>query len=291
MEWLQEMPGKPWGIRSIPEIDSRYPLWDQPNFVRDVDEGRFYLPDAEEGMRETIVTSVIDAKPQQCLRLPGSSFITVYAAISLGGFFILGTYHLWWLSMLSLAVSIGVFSYWLWTGPVPEKVEKNVGLGLTLPTYLSGPTSISWWAMCITMLADLTAFISLVFGCFFYWTIHEDFPPKPCPGPGVLLATDFMCVVAWCLAAYRSCSTMEWARSDFCILYWTHRSLRVGHSRRSGFACRALGNRSGSARACLPSDGMASRDLDSHSCCCRNVYAALLSRAANGRSNDLAIQR
>ena len=49
LEWLQEMPGKPWGIRSIPEIDSRYPLWDQPNLMRDVDEGRFYLPDAEEG--------------------------------------------------------------------------------------------------------------------------------------------------------------------------------------------------------------------------------------------------
>ena len=58
LEWLQEMPGKPWGIRSIPEIDSRYPLWDQPNFVRDVDEGRFYLPDAEELKRETLVTSV-----------------------------------------------------------------------------------------------------------------------------------------------------------------------------------------------------------------------------------------
>ena len=66
------MPGKPWGIRSIPEIDSRYPLWDQPNFVRDIDQGRFYLPDAEEGRRETIITSVIDAQPQQCARLPGS---------------------------------------------------------------------------------------------------------------------------------------------------------------------------------------------------------------------------
>ena len=35
------------------------------------------------------------------------------------------------------------------------------------------------------MLADLTAFISLVFGYFFYWTIHDDFPPKPSPGPGL----------------------------------------------------------------------------------------------------------
>ena len=39
--------------------------------------------------------------------------------------------------------------------------------------------------MFITMLADLTAFISLIFGYFFYWTIHEDFPPANATGPGL----------------------------------------------------------------------------------------------------------
>jgi cytochrome c oxidase subunit I+III len=71
LEWLADMPGKPWGVRSIPEIDSRYPLWDQPHVMRDVDQGRFYLPDAEEGKRETLVTSTIDAQPLQCLRVAG----------------------------------------------------------------------------------------------------------------------------------------------------------------------------------------------------------------------------
>jgi hypothetical protein len=79
LEWLPQMPAEPWGVRSIPEIDRRYPLWEQPNFVRDVDQGRFYLPDAEEGRRETLVTSVIDAKPVQVLRLPGPSFIPLWA--------------------------------------------------------------------------------------------------------------------------------------------------------------------------------------------------------------------
>ena len=64
-------------MRSIPEIDSRYPLWDQPNFMRDVDEGRFYLPDAEEGRRETLVTTAVDAEPVQCLRLGGNTFLTL----------------------------------------------------------------------------------------------------------------------------------------------------------------------------------------------------------------------
>jgi cytochrome c oxidase subunit I+III len=181
------MPGKPWGIRSIPEIDSRYPLWDQPNFVRDVDEGRFFLPDAEEGRRETIVTSVIDAEPLQCARLPGSTFITVWAALTTGGFFIFGTYHLWTPALLSLLAALGVIVYWLWTGTaqIPEKPEKDVGLGLKLPLYVSGSSSVGWWAVFITMLAMLSAFMSLVFGYFFFWTVRNDFPPSPGAGPGV----------------------------------------------------------------------------------------------------------
>jgi cytochrome c oxidase subunit I+III len=173
------MPAKPWGVRSIPEIDSRYPLWDQPNFMRDVDQGRFYLPDAEEGLRETLVTTPIDAQPVQCLRLSGNTFVAAWAALTTGGFFVFGTFHMWWLAGLSAGAALGVICYWLWTATatIPEKPEKDVGLGLRLPLYVSGPTSVGWWAMLITMLADFTAFVSLVFGYFFYWTIHEDFPP------------------------------------------------------------------------------------------------------------------
>jgi cytochrome c oxidase subunit I+III len=191
LEWLQEMPGQPWGIRSIPEIDSRYPLWDQPDFERDVDEGRFYLPDAEEEKRETLVSSVVDATPQQCLRLPGPSFLPLLSALTVGGFFVLGTYHLWFLASVSLVLGIAVIMCWLWTGTalVPEKEIKDVGLGLRLPIYISGPDSVSWWAMFITMLAVLTAFVSIVFAYFFFWTIHDDFPPGPSAGPGALWPT------------------------------------------------------------------------------------------------------
>jgi cytochrome c oxidase subunit I+III len=187
LEWAQEMPGRPWGIRSIPEIDSRYPLWDQPNLMRDIDEGRFYLPDAEEGRRETLVTSVIDANPQQCQRLPGSSFVTLVAALTTGGFFIFGTFHWWWPALLSLALALGVIIYWLWTGTalIPEKEEKDVGLGLVLPLYVSGSQSVGWWAVFITMLAMLSAFVSLVFGYFFFWTVHPDFPPAESPALGL----------------------------------------------------------------------------------------------------------
>jgi cytochrome c oxidase subunit I+III len=182
------MPGGPWGVRSIPEIDSRYPLWDQPRLQLDVDEGRFYLPDAEEEKRETLVTTAIDAKPTQCLRLPGNTFLPLWAAVFTAGLFIFSTFHWWWPALLSGVAALGAIVAWLWTGTslVPEKPAKNVGLGLTLPLYASGPSSVGWWAMLITVLGDLAGFLSLIFGYFFYWTIHPEFPPAGIAGPGIL---------------------------------------------------------------------------------------------------------
>jgi cytochrome c oxidase subunit I+III len=214
IEWLAEMPSLPWGMRSIPEIDSRYPLWDQPNFVRDVDEGRFYLPDAEEGRRETLVTTAVDALPVQCLRLGGNTFLTLTSALFTGGVFIFSTFHWWWLALVSGVLALASILAWLWTGTaeIPEKPEKDVGLGLTLPIYVSGPSSVGWWGMFITMMGVVTAFISLVFGYFFYWTARPDFPPTPSIGPGVRWASIALALVfaSWLLTVL----ARRWNRLD-----------------------------------------------------------------------------
>ncbi len=193
LEWSAQVPDKPWGIRSIPIISTRYPIWEQENLLADIDAGRFYLPDAEEGLRETLVTSTVDAEPMQCLRVPGPTFLTFFAALFTGGVFIFSTYHWWIAASISALLSFGAIVTWLWTGTalIPEKEEKYIGLGLMLPTYVSGPSAVGWWAMFITMLGDMTAFVSLVFGYFFYWTIDETFPPaqfdgRAVVGPGIL---------------------------------------------------------------------------------------------------------
>jgi cytochrome c oxidase subunit I+III len=220
LEWLTEMPSKPWGVRSIPEIDGRYPLWDQPNFVRDVDEGRFYLPDAEEGKRETLVTTPIDAQPVQCLRVGGPTFVTMFAALFTGGLFVFSTFHWWWLALASGVAALAAILIWLWSGTavIPEKPQKDVGLGLTLPIYTSGPVSVGWWAMLITMLGDLTAFISLVFGYFFYWTARPDFPPDPATGPG--LWWPFVALTLLLGSWLLTIMARRWNRADASVLFY-----------------------------------------------------------------------
>ncbi len=188
LEWLAETEDKGWGVRSIPLVTTRYPLWEQPNFMEDVDMGRFYMPDAEEMKRETMVTGVLDATPEQCLRVPGPTFMTFWAAIFLGAVFIFATFHWWLATIAAMVLATAAILVWLWRGTaiIPEKPDKDVGRGLTLPLYLSGPKSVGWWAMFITMVGDGTAFLSLVFGYFFFFTVHENFPPAGIEGPGLI---------------------------------------------------------------------------------------------------------
>ncbi|GGK21145.1 cytochrome c oxidase subunit I [Salinarimonas ramus] len=201
IEWAAKIPPEPWGARTIPAVSSRYPLWDQENFLDDYDHGRFYLPDAEEVKRETIITTVIDAVPIQCLRVPGPTWLTLIAAAGAGGLFVLATFKLYVLALLCGAIGFATILIWLWTGTAlePEKEEKDIGLGVTVPLYASGPASVGWWAMFITMIGDATAFAGLVFGYYFFWTVHPQFPPAGADGPGTFwpLVSLGLLALAW----------------------------------------------------------------------------------------------
>ncbi|MBD9627748.1 cytochrome c oxidase subunit I [Ensifer sp. ENS06] len=199
LEWVSE-PEENWGVRSVPFVSSRYPLWDQPTLAREISEGRWYLPDAKEGRREGLVTSVLDARPEQVLRVGGTSKVTILSAFSLGAVFIALTFKWWIAGAIAAFTCFCAILYWLWTGTgeIPEKPQKDVGVGLALPLYASGPSSVGWWAMFITMVGDSTAFASLIFGYFFYWTIHEDFTAGSA-GPGMIwpLVSAALFVFAW----------------------------------------------------------------------------------------------
>ncbi|PVA05526.1 cytochrome c oxidase subunit I [Thalassorhabdomicrobium marinisediminis] len=201
LEFSHDVPEESWGVRSIPYIRSRYPLWQQDKIVERMDAGRFYLPDAPDHQRETIVTSVIDAKPLYVQPITGPAWICMLAAVFTGGAFIFPTFHIYTPAIVCAAFAIVCVCYWLWTATArpPRSNMRDAGLGLRLPTYASGPNTVGWWAMWITMLGDSTAFASLVFGFFFYWTARPDFPPAGAEhaiGLWVALAA-LLLVVSW----------------------------------------------------------------------------------------------
>ena len=143
LEWLQPMPERDLGRALDPGDRQPLSAVGAAELRRATStRARFYLPDAEEGRRETLVTSVLDAEPDA---VPARRRADLHhrwsRRSSLGGVFICRHLQAGGCARCGVgAVARARSSYWLWTGTgeIPEKRRKDVGLGLTLPLYASG---------------------------------------------------------------------------------------------------------------------------------------------------------
>ena len=182
LEWLEN---DTYAARSVPRVDSRDPLWTDPRLSEDVDEGRHYLPGSLTGRRETLVTSAILAEPQYVMRLTGPGWAHVLAAIFTAAFFLLLTVKLVTAAMICGILAVAAAVVWMWETDPPSKGRVDIGGGLHLPTYATGPVSHSWWAMVVLILVAGALYLSYVFGYFYLWTVapHHWPPNAPLPSP------------------------------------------------------------------------------------------------------------
>ena len=204
LEWL---PLDNYGVRSIPHITSRDPLWDHPQLREEVDRGQHYLPNTVTGRRETIVTSPIDARPEYLLTLPGPSWLPVFAGIGTAAFFLFLTVKWFIPSAIGGVIALVSIFKWLWASePAPTNQLYPVGGGVELHDHMIGSRSHSWWAMVVLMLVDGTIFVCLVFGFFYLWTITAGWPPAPyeVPSLGLSAAASALWIASSALIAFAS---------------------------------------------------------------------------------------
>ncbi|NYT57585.1 cbb3-type cytochrome c oxidase subunit I [Alcaligenaceae bacterium] len=172
LEWL---PTESYGLRSIPWINSREPLWDQPNLSADVKAGRYYLPNAPTGRRSTIVTSAVEAVPQYLLELPGPGWTPFMAAFGTAGFFLLLTFKLELLVGACGVLALIMIWRWLWAADMSTEQQRlDIGGGIRLPLSCTGSVSHSWWAMIMLVMVCGSIFSSLSFAYLFLWTTSPD---------------------------------------------------------------------------------------------------------------------
>lgn len=184
LEWL---PLDNYGVRSIPHITSRDPLWSNPKLREEVDSGQHYLPNTVTGNRETIVTSAIDARPEYLLKLPGPSWLPVLAGVGTAAFFMFLTVK--WIvpAVIGGIVAITSMLKWLWQSePEPTDRLYAVGGGISLPDHMTGSRSHSWWAVVVLMLVDGTIFACLMFAFFYLWTVTQVWPEPPYEIPSLM---------------------------------------------------------------------------------------------------------
>lgn len=175
LEWV---PNATFGIRSIPRITSRYPLWTEPSLSEDIDAGRYYLPGAPTGGRETLATSAIDAEPEFVMRLPDPGWAHVLAAAFTAFAFLALAVKLVVPGIVFGLLAIAAIMAWLWeTDLGPEKGNVEIAEGLAVPTYATGAQSISWWAMVLLMLVGFSLYLSFIFSYFYVWTVSPQVWP------------------------------------------------------------------------------------------------------------------
>jgi len=180
LEWL---PPRDYGVRSIPQVASREPLWADPTLPVSVEAGRHWLPGTVTGGRETLVTSPVDATPRHVLVLPGDGWSPLIAAAGTAGFFLLLT-----AGQLALAFACGIGAivaviHWLWgTDRPPPVATAEVADGVRLPLGARGPRSHSWWGTLVLATVDMT-----VFACFVYAHVHVAMAGAVCPPVGSAL--------------------------------------------------------------------------------------------------------
>jgi cytochrome c oxidase subunit I+III len=165
LEWADITPEPDFSIRSIPEVTSMDPLWDQEGLLARIRNGDEYLATAPEGKREVFSTSILDGTPQHVERLPGPTFLPMFAAIATALVFICVLLSVYEASAAGAAE------------PLPEKDSKDIGKGLRLPIDIGDRTSAGWAGAIIFLLVDAAIFASLVYSYFYLWTVSPVWPP------------------------------------------------------------------------------------------------------------------
>ena len=183
LEWL---PAGSYGTRSIPQVDSREPLWTRPALAGEVEAGQHWLPGTVTGQRETIVTSPVHARPLHLIVLPGDSWLPVLAGVGTAGFFLFLT-----VKWIALAAAFGLAGLaamlaWLWQSDRASGAAlAQVAQRCILPIGAIRRASHSWWATVILIVVDASIFAALAFA-----HLHVSMLASVCPPPGARLPAD-----------------------------------------------------------------------------------------------------
>ncbi|USX23484.1 cytochrome c oxidase subunit I [Oxalobacteraceae bacterium OTU3REALA1] len=204
LEWL---PADDYATRSIPQVESREPLWDRPQLAREVEEGAHWLPNTATGRRESIVTSPVRARPLYLLVLPGDSWWPFAAAVGTAGFFLLLTIKMTLVAWVCGIVAVASVLAWMWQSDTPpQQRTAKVADDVSLPVGVTGTASHSWWGTVIMLVVDGT-----IFAAFLFAHIHISMRLEVCPPPGSRLPEPFWPLLS-CGLLLAGSLLIEWTR-------------------------------------------------------------------------------
>ncbi len=232
LEWAVDAPPTSYNFASLPKLPTRHPLWEQPDLPESIAAGEHGLSSIEHGRRETYGTDAVSGRLREIIHLPGNSWLPLLAALSLAVVCISLLVRAYPAALLGVVGALYFLLRWSWVNGVHPAMAPLVDDEPTDPPLHSrtcdGP---GLWGMVITLMANGTLYLSLLFGWFYLWTaapqwtVPEQRPLDLVPllGAGVLLT-----VATWVfnrlVARLRAGESVDLGRG-----FWGVAMLGAGH--------------------------------------------------------------
>jgi len=192
LEWATNSPPPPYNFARIPIVQSRQPLWDEPDTVENVENEFETEVDAlklQIDRRETLGTSILDAVPQMRIVLPGPTIVPFLAALAASFTFISAMINIALIPIGALLIFFALVA-WHWPRTRAMSISKEGAPG-SLPTdvvashYGSKPPV--WWGMIFLILIEAVVFASLIASYFYLRAGAEQWPIGAVKPPDLLL--------------------------------------------------------------------------------------------------------
>ncbi|MFD0857893.1 cytochrome c oxidase subunit I [Roseovarius aquimarinus] len=175
LEWLYPPIAPGHNFHAIPRVQSREPLWDQPDLLKNAaHEIDGMLRDAPHGRRETVGCHPVTGEPLQIVRLPTPTWIPLVTAFCIAVTTICLLASLYIAAAAALGATLIGFAAWAWEPSETGQTVETGGEG-TLPVDIASRLGHTYIAVIGTLLIMVALFASILFGVMYLWNVKPDF--------------------------------------------------------------------------------------------------------------------
>ena len=172
MEWATTMPPAPYNFISLPRVQTRHPLWDDPQLPSSMAAGELGLAHTDPIYRETWGTDAITGKVREVFHLPTNSWLPLQGGGLLAMLCISLLVRAYPLAVVAAVATVLVLLRWSWhNGAHPHAAPVLENESADPPLHSRTLDGAGLWGMVVTLMANGTLYASLLFGWFYLWTV------------------------------------------------------------------------------------------------------------------------
>ena len=175
LEWATDSPPASYNFASLPDVDSRHPLWAHPALPETIAGGELGLPGAAHGRRETWGSDAVSGRVREIVHLPGNSWLPLLISLALAVVCVSLLVRAYGLALVGVLGALAGILRWSWiNGAHPQAAPLTADEPRSPPLHSRTCDGPGLWGMVVGLMANGTFYLSLLFGWFYLWTVAPE---------------------------------------------------------------------------------------------------------------------